>query len=363
MDDDSAADFGVHLVRSDDRSEPIATLCDRWGSRVGLEGVLAALNRTARVGPVPARAATWGFRLDEQDDRSPRWWPQGISTSSESRPGGLVAGRSVVITSAYSHVVENLHFGSRITVTDVTDRRRVRYRHVLLVEVVDSEEGLELRPVKVHAGGLVWHGRHLHVAATAHGLCTFRLDDILEVPSGGARTRLQLGPDDTPPAVFGYRYMLPLRFRYAAANASAVAPVRHSFISLDRSSTPHRLMAGEYGRTGASTRIVRYALDPGSALIQADWLGRSRPLGVEIGIEGMQGIVVVDGRYYISTSAGRFRRGTLWTGRPGDLTPRVGALTTGPEDLTYDASTDELWSLSEYPRRRYVYTMARSQFA
>jgi len=366
MPDSPTADFGVHLVRVDDRTEEIAALSGRWGDRVGLAGVLAALNRSGRVERVPARAATWGFRLDEEDDRSRRWWPQGITTSADAHPTGLVAGRSVVLTSAYSKEINDVHMGARITLSDVSDASRVRYRHVLLVEAVESEGALELRPVKVHAGGLVWHGRHLHVAGTARGLSTFRLDDILEVPPGGSRTRLSLADGGRAyggmPGAFGYRYVLPLRFRYAGEHAAAVAPVRYSFISLDRTTTPHRLMAGEYGRGEASTRIVRFEVDPRSSLLAGDWVDRSRPLGVEIGISGMQGVVVVDGRHYVSTSAGAYRRGSLWSGHPGSLQQHPGVLTVGPEDLAYQRSSDQLWSLSEYPNHRYVYAMDRARF-
>lgn len=365
MPDPPTSDFGVHLVRVDDRSEEITALAERWGGRVGLPGVLAGLNRSGRVERVPARAATWGFRLDAEDDRSRRWWPQGITTSSDAHPTGVVAGRSVVLTSAYSKEIGDIHMGSRITVSDVSEPSRVRYRHVLLVEALASEGKLELRPVKVHAGGLVWHGRHLHVAGTARGLSAFRLDDILATPPGGSPTRLSLGDD--PPhggmhGAFGYRYVLPLRFRYAGEHAAAVAPVRYSFISLDRTTSPHRLMAGEYGRGAASTRIVRFEVDPRTSLLGGDWVGRSQPLGVEIGIAGMQGVVVVDGRHYVSTSAGAYRRGSLWSGHPGSLQQHPGVLTVGPEDLAYHRSTDQLWSLSEYPKHRYVYAMARGQF-
>lgn len=363
MTESPAADFGVHLLRVDERADEIRALEQRWGTRIGLVGVLAALNRVGRVERVPARAAAWGFRLDVEDDRSRRWWPQGITTSADANFDGHVAGRSVVLTSAYAKLVADVQMGARVTVSDVTDPQRVRYRHVLLVEALVSDGELTLRPVNVHAGGLVWHGRHLHVAGTARGLCSFRLDDILEVPAdGGGWDRLDVGGGGRPAGAFGHRYVLPLRFRYAGEHAKAVAPIRYSFLSLDRTVTPPRLVAGEYGRDGASTRIVRFRTDPRSSLLDGDWVGRSRPLDVDIGIPGMQGVVVVDGQHYVSTSAGARRRGSLSVGRPGSLKRHPGVLTVGPEDLAYQASTDRLWSLSEYPNNRYVYAMDRGQF-
>lgn len=358
---DPVTAFGVHLTRTDDRSGEVIALADRWGGRVGLPGVLAHLDRTAGVGPVPAPAATWGFRLHPQDDRSRRWFPQGITTSADAHASGRVLNRSLLITTAYSRQVNDLNMGTRITVTDISDPGRVRYRHVLLVEAVAVDGRLTLRPVRVHAGGVVWYGRNLHVAATNRGLCTFRLDDILPVPGGGAVDRLDVGEGSRPHA-FGYRYVLPLRFRYAAAHAPAVRPIRYSFASLDRTSSPPRLFAGEYGRDGASTRIVRYQVDPGTTLLEEDRAGRSAPLGIEIGIEGMQGVAVVDGRHYVCTSAGRRRRGSLWSGLPGSLRKHTGVLPVGPEDLAYWPERDQLWSLSEHPDHRWVYAMDRTQF-
>jgi hypothetical protein len=34
----------------------------------------------------------------------------------------------------------------------------------------------------------------------------------------------------------------------------------------------------------------------------------------------------------------------------------------GPEDIAYWPSTDELWSVSEWPRRRWIFSMKRSWF-
>ena len=70
--------------------------------------------------------------------------------------------------------------GSRIT---FVDRETRRYRHVLLVVPRLAEDGsLQVLPLRVHAGGVVWCGDYLHVAATARGFMTFRLDDLMRLP-------------------------------------------------------------------------------------------------------------------------------------------------------------------------------------
>ena len=254
-------DAGVHLVRTAERVAEVDALAERLGGRVGLAGVLDDLNRTARPGRVPGLAVSWGFRWDGEDERSRRWWPQGITTSADASEAEAVAGRSVVVTSAYSKTVDGYSKGARLSFVDVSDRTAVRYRHVLLVEAHLDEHGrLDLRPVPLHAGGIVWHGDHLHVAGTRRGLATFRLDDILRVPSGGDPTRLGIDGDDVHG--FGYRYVLPVRFGYEAVTGDGLEQLRYSFLSLDRSASPHELVAGEYGSGSMTTRLVRYEIDP-----------------------------------------------------------------------------------------------------
>jgi hypothetical protein len=258
--------------------------------------------------------------------------------------------------------VDGFSKGARLSFVDVTDRTTVRYRHVLLVDAHLDEHGrLDLRPVPLHAGGIVWHGDHLHVAGTRRGLSTFRLDDIMRVQSGGNPRRLGIDGDDLD--AFGYRYVLPVRFGYEAVTGDGLEQLRYSFLSLDRSASPHELVAGEYGSGSMTTRLVRYEIDPATSLLRTDDAGTSRPLVLEErGIGHTQGATVVGGRWYLTTSAGRYRLGSVWTGTPGDLRRSRFAVPVGVEDITYWPSTDQLWSLSEYPNHRYVFAMDRSYF-
>lgn len=334
---------GVELVRTPARTDDVDALADAAGGRVGLVGLLDDLDRRARAAGVPGRGPAWGFRWDLEDQLTRRWWPQGIDT-------GLVAGREVVLTTAYAKPVAGVRQGCRLTVTDISDPRRLRYRHVLLVETVVDEHGAaHLRPVRAHAGGLVWHGPHLHVARTARGLCCFRLDDIVRVPAAW-------------PEAHGYRYLLPLRFEYRARTRPGTRPLRYSFISLDH--TAASLLAGEYGRGGMSTRLAHYDLDPDTSLLRAGPDRVSRPASLaDAGVQRMQGAVHVDGCYYLTTSAGRLRRGSLWLGGPGAFRRHPGTLPAGPEDLAYCPATDRLWSLSEHRGRRYVFAIDRGRFS
>jgi hypothetical protein len=355
---------GVHLLRSADRAEEVDALADRLGGRVGLRGVLADLDRRARAVRVPAPAAVWGFRWDHEDMRSPRWWPQGITTSADSATGAAgddVDGRQVLMTSSYSHELDGISHGARLTLVDLTDPSDLRYRHVLLVEPFLHDDGsVDVRPVTVHAGGIVWHGDHVHVAGTARGFSSFRLDDIVRAPAGDA-TRLRVTGERVD--TFGYRYLLPVRFTYDAHAGDGTDKLRYSFASLDRSTSPHRLVAGEYGRGDMTNRLVRYEIDPVSSLLHAETDGRSVPLTLDAGgVPGMQGATVVDDTWFVTTSRGRFRLGSVWVGRPGELVEHRWQLPVGPEDITYWPARDQLWSLSEYPGARYVYAMPRGRF-
>ena len=139
--------------------------------------------------------------------------------------------------------------------------------------------------------------------------------------------------------------------------------MRYSFLSLDRTSEPPTLVAGEYGRGSDSTRLARYRLDPETALLETGEDGTSRPVGLdEGGVRQMQGAAIVGGDYHVSVSRGGWCPGSVYVGRPGELREHLFAVPMGPEDLSYWPETDTLWSVSEYPRRRWIYVMKRSWF-
>jgi hypothetical protein len=335
---------GVHLERGDVGADQIASLAERYGRPVGVGGVLDDLNREAVRTKVPGLAPVWGFTWDKQDAHSQRWWPQGITTSADASDGESFDGRRLVVVSWYSKGDPRDSHGSRITFVDLDT---LRYRHVLIVKAGADRRGrTRLQPLLIHAGGVVWFGPHLHLAGTQRGLYTCHLDDIMRVDAG----------DDT----FGYRYVLPVRFIYQAITEEHVEQLRYSFLSLDRGVSPPELVAGEYGVGGETMRLVRYPLDPETLHLHRDECGRSRPVFLDDGGVGhMQGAAVVAGRYHVTVSRGSRRLGHLYVGTPGSLRPHRWALPPGPEDICYWPSRDQLWSLSEYPGRRFVYAMDR----
>jgi hypothetical protein len=337
----------IHLRRTDENAADIDAAVERFGHRVGLDGVLDALNRQARRVPVPGRAVESGFTWNEADATTRRWYPQGITTSADASESEDVGGRRLLVTSWYSTDAGRHQRGSRVSIVDVDT---LEYRHVLLVVPERDQRGrVVLRPLLVHAGGLVWRGPYLHVAGTRRGMFSCLMDDLMRV--------------DSTEEAFGYRHVLPVRFAYDARASSGTERMRYSFLSLDRHCDPPQLLAGEYGRGDMTRRLVRYPLDPETHHLATHEDGTSRPVWLDDrGIGQMQGAVVVRGTYYVTTSHGPRRRGTLHVGRPGHFTAHHGALPAGPEDITFWPGTDRLWSQTEHPDHRYVFSVRRAQF-
>ena len=358
---------GVHLRRTDENVREIDAMATLLGGMLGIDAVLDDLNRQARRTFLLGRyrlgqAVDWGFSFDARDRTDPVWWPQGISTSADASDTEDIGGRHVLAISWYAKDER----GVRITFVDLAS---LRYRHVLLVvPVLDQHGKLVLRPLRVHAGGIVWNGPYLHVAATARGLITCQVDDLMRIPDSrghGAWDRLGLVGEQV--ASYGYRYVLPVRFSYRAYADDGVTKLRYSFLSLDRSEEQPAIVAGEYGQTGQTTRLARYHLEPDTLLLQTGEDGFSRPIAFdEAGVVRMQGASIVDGVHHVTVSHGPWKPGSVYVGTPGNpdnhWEEHRFATPMGPEDIAYWPSTDRFWSVSEHPHRRWVFSMKRSSF-
>lgn len=326
---------GLHLRPGPDHTAEIDALAHLLGGRVGGD-VLHDLNRQGHRAWAPGRAVERAWTFDSADRRDLRWWPQGVDTS----------GSTVAVTWYAKKLPGDTHSqGSRITFFDLDTRR---YRHVLLVQPTLVDDEPVFVPLRVHAGGLVWSEEHLHVAATSKGFWTSRLDDVVRVPDDHALR------DEA----FGYRYLLPVTTAFRASAEEGTERLRYSFFSRHADD----LIVGEYGAGSSSRRLARIGLDPETSLPITDATGLAVPDVLGDGVGHMQGAVRVDGRWYATTSHGRSRLGSVWSGEPGDLTRHRWATPMGPEDLSHDPATDALWSVTEHPWARWIYTMKRSWF-
>jgi hypothetical protein len=395
------------LVKAADHTAWNDAIADGHGGRVGLSAVLTDLNRSAAHRIVPVSTAAYGFRWDKADVNDTEWWPQGISHSGDAGPIDTVDGRRVVVVSWYAKPVGDAPSrGSRVSFIDITDLAAPRYRHVLLVQPgQDKESGaLSWRPVRLHVGGIAWYGRTLLVADTGGGVRVFGLDDIVKSTAA-----------DVPGADLdgGHsQYVLPQRTAYRQVATEGFEKFRFSFLSIDRTDTQPRLDIGEYGSNSQTNRLASFMLgDDGLAIGQravaeVGTTGRTRlgePRGVTPDAEDdtapdaarltddaqagagagsssdegrstlaaqlsvsrghVQGAVTVKGTTYLSTSRGRFRRGSMYTGTgDGPFHEHRATLSVGCEDLAYWPQRDQIWSVSEYPRHRFVYAMPRGAF-
>jgi hypothetical protein len=334
------------------RGDTDAALLTAWGRAAGRPAGIRDLLRDLDLRARPARlrwtrtAAAFGW--DEPDARTRSWVPQGVTTSADAFPDGTVHGREVVAAGWYRRTESGPDQAARVTFVDVTDPGDVRYRHVLLAEPAWGDAGRPVtRPVPVHAGGIVWYGDLLYVAGTYGGLRVFDLADLVRVD----------------PAQEGCSYVLPQRWTYAPAY-DRQAWLRFSFASLDRTSQPPSLLAGEYSRGGRAARVARFPLDPVTGLLDQAGEAAEPVHTFALGLARMQGIACVRGTYYVSSSNGRYGRGHLWVGDPRrGFRPHRWALPAGPEDLGVQWARGLLWSLTEWPGRRAMFALRASDWA
>jgi hypothetical protein len=354
---------GLHLTRTSENLSEIEALAGLLGGRTGLPGLLGNLKYRAERSSVPrllGRAVDRAWRWNDYDSRDHRWWPQGISSSADAGDDETYDGRRLLVTTWYAKDLGHGSYGSRVTFVDLDS---LRYRHVLLVAPsLDDDGRLVLRPLRIHAGGLVWRGPYLHITATSRGFYTCHVDDVMRVEGDDARPD-RFGVEEDRVASYGHRYVLPVRFAYRARAEKGQSGLRFSFLSLDRSTSPPSLLAGEYGRGTQSTRLARFEMDEATSLLVPGDDDRVQPAWLdEAGVRQMQGAVTARRRYYITVSRGARWPGTVFVGTPGSLSKRSLAVPVGPEDISYWPSSDRLWSLTEHPGRRWFFSMRRGWF-
>ncbi|MGE0707567.1 MAG: hypothetical protein AB7N76_10505 [Planctomycetota bacterium] len=328
---------------------------------VSLRGVLADLNRKgqrlSRAGH--AEQVQQAFAWEPGDGAVKYWYPQGITGSMDGLSAGHVGGRKVLLVGWYHKPEEDAagspDKGVRVSVVDATEPNDVRYRHVLLAEPVGEGAAVDLRPVRVHAGGIAWFGRYLFVCDTTHGFRVFDATRVLRV-AGADKGRI--GRDATGVThAFGYRYVMLQVGRYQLAPGSE--GLRFSFVGLDRSTSPPSLLSGEYHSGDRGGRLARWPLDAGGGLLAEDARGRvDASETLRPGHTRMQGAVSYAGRLYVSASSQDrvkwwgLNYGRLYVHAAGAA--RARGWIYGPEDLCVDPTERRLWSVAEHPGQRLV---------
>ena len=332
------------------RERRVAALARRW-ARVGLDGVLADLDREAVPTAVPGEAAGDGFTWDAADRDDRAWWPQGVASARGAGDVLLVSWYAKRPGRATSSP------GARVSVVDRTDPQAPRYRHVLLAA---PRRWGPLGAVPVHAGGIAVLGDLLYVADTVAGVRVFRLGDVLRVPRRALGRRLARGA----PAGEDDVLVLPQERRLRVPLLTGTGRLLFSFLSVGTAGGQLSLVAGEYRRRGGAPRLVRYPLDPTTGLPLPASGGRCAPLEVhEHAPPRMQGAAVHGSTWYVTASTGEGNPGDLHVGTPGALVRHRGVLPPGPEDLSWARPGEELWSVSEWPGHRFVFPVDAGRWA
>lgn len=321
--------------------------------RVGLAGVLDDLDRTAQPCRVPGEAAGEGFTWDGPDRDDPSWWPQGVASLDSG---------DVLLVSWYA---KRRRFtgtpGVRISVIDRRHPDGPRYRHVMLVTLCRPLWFPVLRSVPVHAGGIAVQGDLVYVADTVFGVRIFRLGDVMRVR--GRRRGLFGRGGGGRAGHHGHDYVLPQLMALRVPLRSGRRRLRYSFLSIGQVEGRLHLVVGEYRRKGGHPRLARYPLDPRTGLPATDAHGRATPREVYEGQpDRMQGVAVHDSTWFVSASAGEGVAGDLYVGAPGAWTRHRRVLPPGPEDLGWSRPGEELWCVSEWPGRRWVFPIAAGRW-
>ncbi|MDX6739498.1 hypothetical protein [Actinocorallia sp. A-T 12471] len=333
--------------RTGELAEGAARLAEDLAA-VSVAELLSGANRTAvrqgattafngmRPGPVD-----W-FTFEDRDDDTRDWHPQGLTSACD-------AGRDepAFIASWYwKPEVDTEERGVRLT---FLDPQTAKYRHVLCV--VGKTDG-SYAPVDIHSGGIAWYGDLLYVADTTRGLRVFDLRRILDLRSVqddvGDHTRF--GRKQGKYHAYGYRFLLPQSDCWKLATTG----VRCSFASVDRSTAPARLISGECGDAqGGVGRLACWNLAEDGSLTHDE--GVAVPSAAYLAPDcKIQGAVSHKARWYLSQAGTGAVRGRLIEAEP-DGDPEVRDYPYGPEDLTVWRAREQLWSLTEFPRRRAIY--------
>lgn len=248
--------------------------------------------------------------------------------------------------------------GIRISVVNLATNM---YRHVLLVEpFFDGSNHASYKPIKIHAGGLLWYGRYLFVPDTNNGIRVFSMDDIYDLGASGNGTTScsYIGYQSGTYCAAQYKYIMPQVGAWKVASPATSddycnpdsGKARFSYLSVDRPTVPDRLVTGEFCESGKSVngRLATYSM---ANAVPSSGVTTLPPLWVKtLPSKQIQGAAFNGTYWYFNKSNGGSNGSLLQTAESGAGFSDRGSLPTpiGPEDLSVWQSTGLLWSVTEY---------------
>ena len=373
--------------------ELIEALVDKSSGKVSLEDVFKDLNRAGQKGVSNFTAEHFnglsmkGFRIDDQDLNDERWYPQGITgTSDATDDGNLLGGREAMVISSY----DKKGMGARITLIDTTDLTHIMYRHLLLVEPTGTvqnptfTEETEInkgKEVPFHAGGIVWIGNYIYAASVVErkggekngiGMRVFDLASIMKVNDTIGVSMTDIGVNQTHFSAMGFKYIVPEVARFELVDRSC--DFKLNCLALDRSSDPPALVAAEYKEKDKG-RVAIWDIQPAADGFIKLPSGEFWPSGAWVtGENNTQGAVRYKGNIYISTSSQHRPQDEpkIWIAATGKnksygvlyrFTPCAEERNVeynwhlGAEDLYVDRRREMFWTPGEWPGYREVIGM------
>ncbi|MET9390636.1 hypothetical protein ABZY20_09550 [Streptomyces sp. NPDC006624] len=345
-------------------------LASEMGRPVGVSAVLDGADRAVRnASDCPAAekhdlpvepAATRAYCFAGSDTRG--WRPGAVTTSGDADDDGRWGGNRVILSGWTRGGAGGGSLDgpaperglARVAFVDANDSARLRYTWALLAVPVDG--GRDYRGLSSPLSGMVWYQDKLLVTTRdgdRDALYVYDLDRIQRATvDSGAIGRVRGGW-----AAHGSRYVLPAVGSYALPGGDDPRPAT---VSLDRSTSPDSLVAGEWvpadGDRG--TRLWRYPLsrDPArSGLLATDSAGRADPVeAYETKTTGVRGVLARGSGWYLDRAAGGpGGHGTLWRqDAEGARATECGTdgtrqcWSTRPGSLSYWEETGEVWSQS-----------------
>ncbi|MER6786138.1 hypothetical protein ABT330_16190 [Streptomyces sp. NPDC000658] len=343
------------------------------GRPVGVGAVLDEGDRTLRdaidcspaerralpVSPTATRAYCW----NTDDTRG--WQPGAVTTSGDADDDGVWGSNRVILSGWSRSGGTTADRGlARVGFVNAGDLNHLSYTWALLAVPVDG--GRDYRGLVSHVSGMVWHQDKLLVTADDGDRAALYVYDMNRVQratvAGDAVGRVPGGW-----SAHGYRFVLPAVGSYRL-DGGADAP-RPATVSLDRSTAPDSLVAGEWtlGDGDRGARLWRYPFSaaPGrTGLLAADTAGRVRASqAYETKLTGVRGVLAYRDQWYVTGAAGPHdRHGTLWrqttdAGKGDDKGSGSGAAVCGSaqthscwspqtESLSYWEATGEVWAQS-----------------
>lgn len=339
-------------------------LAGEMGRPVGVGAVLAGADHTLRgtadctsaekralpVEPTATRAYCWNaadtaawrpgaVTTSGDADDDGRWGPNRVILSGWSGRGGTAADRGL----------------ARVAFVDANDLDHLSYTWALLAVPVDG--GRDYRGLVSPVSGMVWYQDKLLVTTGDRDSAALYVYDMNRVQRATVDAEA-IGRVTGGWSAHGERYVLPAVGSYRLTGADG-AP-RPAAISLDRSTTPDSLVAGEWTLDGGDrrARLWRYSFDtaPGrTGLLATDVSGGTEAAeAYTTRTSELRGVLSYGAHWYVSRApSDGDGPGGLWRqDTDGAQATKCGSegkrrcWSPRTESLSYWQETGEVWSQS-----------------